>query len=132
MKFAARLCYVFKHVKSGLTIRNKNAFQEPEKLLQKPSYSSKSSITITELTTVQSIFQTPHIYHLLPSFKVLPDNSLEKWDRQKYRVSLKYLTKEMLKKKKKKRQMLRPHPRPIPLETLGVGRQKFVFKEHVK
>ena len=57
---------------------------------------SKSSITITELTTVQSTFQTPHIHHLLPSFKALPENSLEKWDRQKYKVSLKYLTKEML------------------------------------
>lgn len=60
---------------------------------------SKSSITITEPTTVQAIFQTPHIYHLLPAFKVLPDNSLEKWDRQKYKVSLKYLIKEMLLKK---------------------------------
>lgn len=79
--------------------------REPEKLLQKLATlaHSKSSITITGLTTVQSTFQTPHIHHLCHSFLSSSDNSLEKWDRQKYKVSLRSTwQRKRLKKKKKK------------------------------
>lgn len=55
---------------------------------------ARAALTITTSTTVQSTFQTLDIYHLSPSFKILPDNFLGDTGQAKYNMSLKYLIKK--------------------------------------